>query len=316
MKTRSLVHALVFGCALLAASVAAAAYPEQPITLICPWPAGGTTDTLFRVLAEGMGKHLGQRVIVENKPGASGTLGAVQLAKTRPDGYTIAQMPISVFKLPYIQKVSFDPLTDFTWIAGVSGYTFGVVVRADAPWKTWHEFIAYVKANPGKVSYATPRYGTTLHVTMDDIALRDNLQWVHVPYKGTAETIQAVMGGHVQATADSTGWGELVDAGKLRLLVTWGAERTRHWPDVPTLKELGYDVVVDSPFGIAGPKGLDPAIVATLNEAIRKAMDEPTFEKALLQLDQVRWYRTSDDYAKWARDTYLEQKQVMPRYKQ
>ncbi|HZQ62480.1 MAG TPA: tripartite tricarboxylate transporter substrate binding protein [Casimicrobiaceae bacterium] len=317
MKMRLLREILVLVALIVTAGTAPAqSFPEQPVTLICPWPAGGTTDVIFRVLAEGMSKHLGQRVVVDNKPGASGTLGAVQLTHAKPDGYTIAQMPITVFRLPHMQKTTYDPMTDFTWIAGVSGYTFGVVVRADAPWKTWQEFIAHVKANPGQVSYATPGYGTTLHITMDEIGRHDGLQWVHVPYKGTAETIQAVMGGHVQALADSTGWAELVDAGKLRLLAIWNAERSRHWPDVPTLKELGYDLVVNSPYGIAGPKGMDPKTVATLNEAIRKAMDEPAFEKLLAQLDQVRWYRRSDEYAGWARETFAYEKTVMERYRQ
>jgi tripartite-type tricarboxylate transporter receptor subunit TctC len=299
---------------LVSSGLSAQSFPEQPITLICPWPAGGPSDAVFRVLGEGMSKHLGQRVIIDNKPGASGTLGAAQLARARPDGYTIAQMPISVLRLPHIQKVTYDPLTDFTWIAGVSGFTFGVVVRADAPWKTWQEFIAYAKANPEKVTYATPGIGTALHITMDDIGRREGIAWVHVPYKGTAETIQGLLGGHVTALADSTGWAELVDSGKLRLLVSWGAERTRHWPEVPTLKELGYGMVVNSPYGIAGPKGMDPKVVAVLNDAVKKAMDEPAYAKALAQFDQERWYLGPDEYSRWARETYLSDKFVMERF--
>jgi len=305
-------------CALCAAVASFPAhaqnFPERPITLICPWPAGGGTDVAMRTLAEAMSKQLGQRVIVENKAGASGTIGPAYMAQNaKPDGYTLSQMAISVFRMPYLQKVNYDPLTDFTWIIGITGYTFGVVVRADSPWKTWQEFIAYAKANPGKVTYATPGTGTSLHITMEEIAQRDGIQWVQVPFKGNADATAALLGGHVMASADSTGWGEQIDAGKLRMLVSWGETRTRRWPNVPTLKELGYGIVSNSPYGIAGPKGMDPKIVRILHDAIRKAIDDPNYIKTIERLDQERWYLNSEDYAKYAREIYPTQKAAMER---
>lgn len=303
---------LGLGIATAIPQLHAQTFPDKPITLICPWPAGGTTDIAMRALAEAMAKNLGQRVVIDNKPGAAGTLGPGYMAQnSRPDGYTVAQMPITVFRIPYIQKVNFDPMTDFTWIIGVTGYTFGVVVRADSPWLTWKDFIAYAKANPGKVTYATPGTGTTLHITMEQIAEREGIEWLHVPFKGVADATAALLGGHVMSIADSTGWGEHVDSGRLRLLVTWGEERTKRWPNVPTLKELGYGIVSNSPYGIAGPKGMDPKVVKILHDAIKKAIEDPAYIKIAERLDQERWYLNSADYARYAREFYPTQKAVM-----
>ncbi|HUN67289.1 MAG TPA: tripartite tricarboxylate transporter substrate binding protein [Burkholderiales bacterium] len=289
-------------------------YPSRPVTFIVPWPPGGSTDLAMRSLAVIAEKHLGQRIVIENKPGVSGTMGAQALAQgARPDGYTIAQMPITVFRLPYMTKTNFDPATDFTWIIHLTGYTFGVVVRADSPWKTWADLIAHAKANPGKVTYATPGNGTSLHITMEDIAQRESIQWVQVPYKGYAEGAVALLGGHVDVHADSTGWAEQVNAGRLRLLVTWGAQRTKRWPEVPTLKDLGYPIVSNSPYGLAGPKGMDPAAVKALHDAFKKALEDPEYQKTLEKFDQESFYLSSEDYAALAKKSIEEERTAVKR---
>ena len=297
----------------IATAVNAQNFPERPVTLIVPYSAGGATDVAMRALADAAAKHLGQRVIVENRTGAGGTLGPASMVNAKPDGYLISQMPITVFRMPYMMKTNFDPLTDFTWIIHVSGYTFGVAVRADSPWQTWQEFIAYARANPGKVTYSTPGHGTSLHITMEEIATREGIQWLQVPYKGAADALIALRGGHVTAMADSTTWGEMVDAGQLRLLVTWGENRTRRWPNVPTLKELGYGIVSNSPYGLASPKGMDPKVVKILHDAFKKAMDDPAYQKVLERLDQDNVYLNSEDYAKFAKQLNEEQKAVVQR---
>src|SRR6266571_6592332 len=135
----------------------AQSFPVRPVTLIVPWPAGGTTDVGMRALATATEKHLGQSIVVENRPGGSGTLGPGQMAATaKPDGYTLAQLPITLFRFPFMTKTTFDPAKDFSYIIGVSGYTFGVVVKNDAPWRTFPELLAEAKANPGKINYGTP----------------------------------------------------------------------------------------------------------------------------------------------------------------
>ncbi len=300
--------------AVLIASPMAAfgqAFPNKPLTLICPWPVGGSSDLVLRSFAEAAGKQLGQPVVIENKPGASGTLGAVAMVSARPDGYTLTQTPITVFRLPHLQKVAFDPLKDITYIIGLTGYTFGVVVRADAPWKTFKEFLDHAKANPGKVSYGTPGAGTSLHVTMEEIGANLGIQFLHVPYKGVAENIQGLLGGHIDATVDSTGWAPQVDSGRARLLVTWGTERTKRWPTVPTLQELGYGIVSVSPFGIAGPRGMDPAVVKTLHDAFRRVMADPNYLKTLERYDQPTIYMSGEEYTAFGKKQFESDRAMM-----
>ncbi len=287
-------------------------FPTKPVALICPWPPGGSTDVQMRALAEATGKHLGQQIVIENKPGGSGTVGAATMVATaKPDGYTIAQIPITIFRLPHMIKATWDPMKDFSYVIHVTGYTFGVVVKSDSPWKTWKEFVAYAKASPGKVTYATPGAGTTLHITMEQLALKEGIKWTQVPMKGGAETTPAVLGGHVNATADSTGWGPQVDAGALRLLCTWGNERTKRWPNVPTLKDLGYGIVSNSPYGFAGPKGMDAKVVKVLHDAFRKGMEEPAYLKTLERLDMEPFYKNTEDYTKYAREQFEEARVIV-----
>jgi tripartite-type tricarboxylate transporter receptor subunit TctC len=301
---------------LAACSIAAQAqkFPEKPITLIVPWPAGGSTDLSMRAVAEGASKHLPQRVVIENRPGASGTLGAVFLAQNaRPDGYTVSQMPITVFRHPHMTKTQFDPMVDFTWIIHLTGYTFGVVVRADSPFKTFKDLVEYARANPGKVSYGTPGNGTSLHITMEQVALKENIQWLQIPFKGYADNATSLLGGHTMALADSTGWAEQVNGGKMRLLVTWGDKRTKRWPDTPTLKDLGYGIVSDSPYGLAGPKGMDPAVVRILHDAFKKGLEDPETQKMLERFDQANAYLDSAGYAAHAKKTFEEEDAMIKR---
>jgi tripartite-type tricarboxylate transporter receptor subunit TctC len=290
----------------------AQSYPTRPVTLVVPWPAGGSTDIGLRALATATEKHLGQSIVIENRPGAGGTVGVTQMAATAaPDGYTVAQVAITLFRLPFTSKTTFDPVRDLSHVIGVSGYTFGVVVRADSPWKTFPELLAYAKANPGVINYGTPGAGTSLHITMEQIAKAQGITWTHVPFKGNAESMNALLGGHIHVVADSTGWGPLVNTGKFRLLVTWGASRTKNWPDAPTLREVGIDMVSNSPFGIAGPKGMDPAVVKVLHDAFKKGMEEPSHLEALAKLDQELVYLSSADYRAYAVRELAEQKKMI-----
>jgi tripartite-type tricarboxylate transporter receptor subunit TctC len=293
--------AIAFAAAAWAGTAQAQKFPSRPVTLIVPWPAGGSTDVLMRSLATATEKHLGQSIVIENRAGAAGTLAPTQMANAaKPDGYTVAQIPITMFRIPVMTKSTFDPVKELSWIIGLTGYTFGVVVRPDSPWKTFAELLADAKANPGKINYGTPGAGTSLHITMEQIAKQQGIKWVHVPFKGNAETMSALLGGHVHAVADSTGWAPLVNSGKMRLLVTWGASRTKSWPDVPTLRENGIDMVSISPFGIAGPKGMEPAVVKALHDAFKKGMEEPSYLSVMSKLDQEAFYLNSADYQAYA----------------
>ena len=309
MMLRAFLGSLAF---LATAAFAQDNYPNRPITLIVPWPAGGSTDTHLRKLGELASKHLGQPIIIENKPGVGGNLGpAGMAASAKPDGYTLSQLTISAFRLPHMQKVDWDPLRDYTYIIGVSGYTFGVVVKSDSPFKSFNDLVAYAKANPGKMSYGSTGNGTSPHLLMEEVAYKAGVQFLHVPFKGNADSTQALMGDHIMAQSDATGWAKFVDAGTFRLLATFGEERTR-W-GAPTAKELGDDVVSYSPYGIVGPRGMDPKVVKILHDGFRKAIDDPENKKVLQQLDQVYWYRSSDDYAKWARETWTQERATIER---
>jgi tripartite-type tricarboxylate transporter receptor subunit TctC len=290
----------------------AQAFPSKPIMLICPWPAGGGTDLHLRKLAEIAARHLGQPVIVENRPSGTGMNGPATMAKTaKPDGYTISQLAISAYRLPHMQKVDWDPIADFSYIIGVSGYTFGIVVKSDSPLKSFQDLIAYAKANPGRLSYGTPGTGSSLHLAMEEIAAKAGVQFLHVPFKGQADSAQALMGGHIMAQVDSTGWGRQVDAGTFRLLATLGDRRTR-W-NAPTVKELGIDTVSNSPYGLVGPKGMPQPVVKRLHDAFKLAVDDPEHLKTLQQLDQLYWYKSSEDYAKWAAETLKAERATIER---
>ena len=306
--------AMAAACVMVFAVPAALAqaFPSKPITLICPWPPGGSTDLHLRKLGELASKHLGQNLVIENKPGGSGMNGPATMAKTaRPDGYTISQLTISAFRVPHMQKVDWDPLTDFTYIIGLAGYTFGVVVKADSPFKTFNDLLAYARANPGKLSYATPGTGTSLHLAMEEVAAKAGVEFLHVPFKGYADGAIALMGGHVMVQVDSTGWAKQVDSGAQRLLATLGDKRTR-W-DAPTVKELGVDTVSNSPFGLVGPKGMPREVVKVLHDAFKKSLDDPEYLKILAQLDQPAWYRSGEDYARWAAEMLKAERATIER---
>ncbi|MBC7956063.1 MAG: tripartite tricarboxylate transporter substrate binding protein [Cytophagales bacterium] len=303
--------------AALAAPFGAAqaqAYPTKPITLIVPWPAGGSTDRHHRALAEIASKNLGQQIIVENKPGAGGTLGPGTMALTaKPDGYTISQYPMGMLRIPHMNKVQWSPINDFTFIMGVSGYTFGFVVKSDSPHKTFKDYVEAARKQPGKIDFGSTGIGTSPHLLLEELADNAKVEFNHVPFKGNADLMQALLGGHVMAASDASGWDKFVDGGQMRLLATFGEQRTKRWPQVPTAKELGYNIVGNSPYGLVGPKGMDPAVVKTLHDAFKKAMDDPKHAEVLAQLNQDPWYRTGEQYKTWAIATYAKDKLLIDR---
>lgn len=310
MRLRNIITSALAAAAVAATAATAMAqsYPTKPITMIVPWPAGGSTDVAMRAIAEAASKHLGQPIVTDNKAGASGTLGPATMAATaKPDGYTIAQIPITVMRLPLMQKVSWDAEKSFTYIVHLTGYTFGITTKADSQFKTWQDVVTFAKANPGKVTYATPGSGTSLHIGMEQIADAAGIKLTQVPFKGGAETNAAVLGGHTMLQADSTAWKPLVDAKQTRLLALWTAQRSKNWPDAPTLKDLGYPFVFDSPFGIAGPKGMDPKVVKVLHDAFQKALEDPAVIATLEKYDMVPRYMNTKDYEQAVRDVIKQE---------
>lgn len=304
------LSAAALACAALTAQ--AQTYPAaKPVTMISPWVAGGPTDIAMRGLAEATAKYLGQRVIIETKPGASGTLGATAMATTRPDGYTLTQLPLGVFRLPVMIKTSFEPMKDLTWVSNIAGYEFATIVRGDAPWKTWDDLVAYARANPGKLFYGSTGPGTTPSITMEELAARLGIKWEAVAFKGAAESLAATRAGTVSLYASAPPWA-LVKSGDLRPLIMWGPARSPKAPDIPTLKER-YGVVSNAPWGMGGPAGMDAKVVATLNEAFRKAVQDAGFLKTLDAINMEPYYMSTEDYLKWAQVAAVEERKTAER---
>ncbi|HMC16356.1 MAG TPA: tripartite tricarboxylate transporter substrate binding protein, partial [Albitalea sp.] len=286
------------------ASASAERFPQRPIALWVPWPAGGATDITLRLLAELAGRQLGQKILVENRGGAGGTLAMPVLQQAAPDGHTIAQMPQPVFRAPHIQHVAWDPIRDTTPILQLSGVTFGLLVPGTSEWRSVDDLLRFAAARPGELSIATNGVGTTPHVALDELFARHGLSYIHVPYKGTAEQMVAVAAGQVMAGVNSNGFAPFVDANRLRLLATFGATRSRRWPNVPTLRELGHGIVAMSSYGLAGPSGLPLPVLQTLHDAFKAALFAPAHVAELAKYDQDIAYLNSADYARSMRETF------------
>ncbi len=302
--SRWAVFTLVLGTLQAAAPSAGQAqhgFPSKPITVWVAFPAGAAGDLYVRQLADIAGKHLGQPVIVDNKPGAGGALAAGTMAGTaKPDGYTIAQAPLAALRLPLMQKTTWDALRDFAYVIHLSGYILLNATRSDSPFKTWKDVVDYAKANPGKLTYGSSGHGGTPHIGMEMIAKRDNLQLIHVPFKGGPDLNAALAGGHVMIIAASTQMKGMAESGHFRVLNVWTNDRVKLWPDVLTLKELGYPFAFESPYGLVAPKGTDATIVKKLHDAFKIAMDDPASMALLARFDKIARYLGPADYTKYA----------------
>jgi tripartite-type tricarboxylate transporter receptor subunit TctC len=312
LNRRDVLQASLAGAVSIAMpAMAQSNFPSRPIKLICPWPAGGSTDAVMRAIAESASRILNNPVITENKGGAGGMLGPNELVSAKPDGYTLSQLPMGILRIPHMQKTLFDPLADFTYVACLTGYTFGIVVRSDSPIKSIKDLVDYAKANPGKFTYGSTGNGTTPHLAVEEFAMKAGIKLQHVPFKGNAEGMQAILGGHIMSHSDATGWGPHVEAGTCRLLATYGSKRTKRWPNAPTLNELGYDTVSDSPFGVGAPKGMDPAITRKLHDTFKATLEDPKVLASFEKYDQSVIYMNTEDYTKYARETFPKEKKLI-----
>ena len=271
-------------------------YPTRPIELYVGYPAGGSADLTARVLAESASKYLGQPIVIINKPGAGTVVELVALKNAKPDGYTIGSLATAGMINQYMQKVDYDTTTDFTPIIHYAGWIAGIVVRSDAPWKDFNQFVSYAKAHPGKIRFSTAGRGTQQHLTMVRLGQELGVDWVHIPYKGGPAAISAVLAGDVEATAQTGEWAQYVRDGKMRLLVTFGTKRTDAFPDAPALSEFGVTFDPPNSLGLVGPKGMSAPIVAKLHDAFKKAMADPAFQKALDSTSMLRIYKDPQEY--------------------
>jgi len=304
------VLALLAACAL-AAPLAQAAdpYPSKPIQLVLPFPPGGSFDPIFRSLAEAASKDLGQPIVLLHKPGAGGVMGTASLATMEADGYTISVMHNSVIRAPLVQKVNWDPLKDFTYLAGLANLTTGIVVAADAPWKTLPELLADAKKRPGAISWGNVGAISINRIYGERLAKLAGTTFNMVPYKGGSEAFQGVIGRHLDVYGDP-GFGAQVQGGKVRLLATFSGERLKRY-NAPTVKELGYDLVIESPVGLVAPKNLDAKIAARLASALRKAASDPAYLNQLELFDMQPNVTSGEDYLAYAKAQFQREQKML-----
>ncbi|BFO53875.1 Bug family tripartite tricarboxylate transporter substrate binding protein [Acidovorax sacchari] len=255
-------------------------YPAQPIRWVVPYPPGGGTDVLARTVAEALRTPLGQQIVVDNRPGASTNIGAQIVATARPDGYTLmsADNALLAYNEHLFSKLPFSPEKDFTYIGGLSRFPLALVVHPGFEARTFQEFLAYARANPGKLNYASPGNGSPHHLAMEMFKNRTKTFLTHIPYRGAAPALQDVMGGQVPCMfLDLAAGLPVIQSGKVRALAIGSGRRAARLPQVPTLAEVGVpDAEVYAFQGVLGPAGLPPAVVARLNGEINKALATPT----------------------------------------
>lgn len=313
LNRRGFVGAVALASTTRFGAAQAQVFPSRPITLIAPSVPGGSTDAVCRAMAESVARRLGVPVVVENKAGAGGSLGALALASAKPDGYTVALLPLAVFRIALMQKTAFDPLRDVAYVAGLGGFVFGLAVPASASYRTLGELLDHARKHPGEVTYGHSGVGSTPHLAVEELALKTGAKLTAVPYKGSNEALAALLGGHISMMSGTTEFIPHVQAGKLRVLATLGAKRAAAFPDAPTLRETGVDIVNESPFGIGVPRGTDAAVIKTLHDALRASLDDPVVQAAFARFTLPIVPMSTADYEAFARRTVEAERATLTR---
>lgn len=297
----------------LASAAMAANYPQNPISLVVGYGAGGGTDVCNRALALDVAKHIGQPLVVENRPGAGSSLSVSYIIRQRPDGYSIASLSTGgLLNQVLTPSIKYDVTTDLTPIAMVAQYQVGLLVRADSAYQSLQDLIKASKEK-GEMSYSTAGIGTPQHLTSERLAQQIKTKWTHVPYKSGPEAITALMRGDVDFMAQTAEWVPYVRDGRLRLLAVYTDERMKGF-DAPTLKELGYDLVAPSLLGIAGPRNIDPAIVEKLQAAFELATQTPEFANCADQFGLKVDFRNAQDFGAYLKNTLTNWRPLLEQY--
>ena len=292
-----------------AAAQPADAYPARPIRLIVPVPPGGPADTFARGLSEHLRRELGQPVVVDNRPGASGMLGTGQAAQAPADGYTLLlSLPSAQITAPLLMdKPAFDGTTDFTPIGRFARFTAVLLVNDAVPVKDFASFVDYARQRPGRLNYASTGTGSNPHLVMELVKLQRQLHLVHIPYKGGAPALQALLAGEVQAmfgeTATAMPW---IRSGRVRALAVVADQRLALLPGVPTLAETGVaDAPTDAWMALAGPRGLPDAVVKRLSQGLEAAVRQPEFRQLMTAAGgEASWSTPEALQALWGADRH------------
>lgn len=270
-------------------------FPSKPVTFIVPLPPGGPTDLACRLIVKEAEKYLKQPIVVLNKPGAALTIGVAAIGVSKPDGYTIGYCGgPPIFLVPQLEKVPYDPLKDFRVVMQFGGFNFGIYVKQDSPFKTFKDLIAYARQNPKKATYGTSGTNSPANLTTELVARKEKVQITHIPFRGTPEVQTALLGGHVLFGAGDFNY-SLVDAKEIRLLMLLKDERSAEYPDVPILKDLGYEFPFPIILAVVCPRATPDAIVGKLDDAFAKAMKEPAFVAGMKELRLPIIYRSGKD---------------------
>lgn len=282
------------------------AYPNKPVRMVVGYAAGGISDILARSVAQAMGKHLGQPVVVENKPGASGMIGADSVAKSAPDGYTIGLSSGGPFaiNIQMVEKPLYDPIKDFTHIGQVSISDMVLIVNNSFPGKSLAEFVSEVKKQPGKYSFGSAGLGLPTHLAGELLKQTASLDIVHVPYKGDAPALADLIGGSIPAMVASLGSAvNQIKAGQVRAIAVFGKDRVPSANTIPTVAESGYPGFHAMLWGgISGPAGLTPEVLARLNSALRSALQEPEVKSRFAELGLVASYNSPEEFTAYIKD--------------
>lgn len=300
MKRRTLLA----GAAMLPLGLplhAQEAYPSRPITMIVPFPPGGVADITGRPTAHVMGKLLKQSVVVQNKGGAGGSVGTAQAARSAPDGYTILMALSSISVLPVADRLQGRApayeLDQFAPIALISADPTVLVVREDSPYKTLKDLVEAAKAKPGTINYGSSGVYGTLHVAMEIFADAAGIKLFHIPYQGGGPAVAALLGGQIDALASgpSAAIGQ-IKAGKMRALAVWGDKRLASLPDVPSMKELGYDATFYIWSGLFAPAATPSPILMTLRDAVRRTVEDSEFKEAMAKVETPIAYLDAPEF--------------------
>lgn len=302
MKTRRTMGAVALAAAMALATVTgvgAGAYPDRPLTLIVPWPAGGVSDSLFRVVAGPLGKELGQPMVIVNRPGASGVIGTLELERAAPDGYTLGNLATSQIPTQY---ASTNP-NSLKRVAPVANVVSGVgtlSVKAEAPWLTLRDYVEYARKNPGRIRVANAGTGSVSHVHGLVFEAAAGVTQTHIPFKGNAPVLPAVAGGHVEATMIAiTDVLPLVRGGQLRLLAVGGESRHPLAPQVPTFLEQGVTFDPRNFQGLVVPAGTSAEVVRRLEDAVARVLKDPAVARVLEERGYSLDFKRSGDFARF-----------------
>jgi tripartite-type tricarboxylate transporter receptor subunit TctC len=307
-----MLHRIAAAAALALAATAVSAqsdYPGKPVTMIVPFPPGGVADITARPLAEAMGRYLKQPIVVENKAGAGGGVGMSYVAKAKPDGYTVLLALSSISIIPEADRIlGRAPMYELAQLVPIARFTADptvLAVRADSPWKSAKDFVEATRRAPGTIPYGSSGNYGTMHVPMEMLTAATGTKMLHVPYTGAGPAVVALLGGSVDAlsTGPSSVMGH-VKGGKVRVLATWGEARHPALPDVPTLKELGYDAQFSQWTGLFVPAGTPPDVVAKLREAAKAAVNDETFRNSLAKVETPIQYLDAPQFQSfWETDS-------------